>query len=620
MLSQLLWRLTVAMLCVSGWTTSHAQSVNSEDFLVDVDVALLRRSDQAIKVQLPFYFHSRSSDFEPDAVWIEFTVPLAVKPESTFGVFSRHINRAALLYVNGRLVGSCAQGGIEKANCSWRPTLIEIAPDYLRAGENLFQVVLAPSHAKKSGISMLTVGNLDALQRSSRVKESFFATTIAQHLVWLVLFVGLLSFIVGLGMSERMYLLFGVALLLESAQQFAIMQSVYPMDPRVFEAGQRLCRLVGVPVFLSALLQLLDLQKRNVNRFLLHYAWISPLTWILIGVRSIHFQWLIAPVLGVMGWVVYEVTIRAIRTSSFSRLLVPLFLILLLYLAYLDWYALNRARTYTWLTPSWFTVLGTVALLGIVTVKRAVASMRHSLHHASILEIRLAERETALAQTYMTLIAAERHNSTMAERERIMADMHDGLGSTLTAARLAIDSGALGTKETAYVVQDCIDDLRLILECSSPSADCFADVFTDYRFRIDRALQAAGITSSWHNGLPTSLRFETAVSLNIMRIIQEAVTNALRHSHASIVEVSACVQNDDAPDPGNGASERLRICVRAGGCAPSPHTALHPKPPGHGLRNMKARARALGADLQVTIEADYSSVVLELPLTASVHS
>ncbi|WTW93702.1 sensor histidine kinase [Streptomycetaceae bacterium NBC_01309] len=85
------------------------------------------------------------------------------------------------------------------------------------------------------------------------------------------------------------------------------------------------------------------------------------------------------------------------------------------------------------------------------------------------------------------------------------------------------------------------------------------------------------------------------VGLAAYRIVQESVTNAVRHSGASLVTVRLTL--DRTPD-----GEALRVAVEddGRGVAASPSSLSAPSPApggGHGLRNMRERATALGGTL-----------------------
>lgn len=74
--------------------------------------------------------------------------------------------------------------------------------------------------------------------------------------------------------------------------------------------------------------------------------------------------------------------------------------------------------------------------------------------------------------------------------------------------------------------------------------------------------------------------------MHILRLIQEAVNNALKHAHATIISIRVVFQQD---------SHTLQVCVQDNGQG-MPEALVH----GRGLYNMHQRAREVGAELKIT--------------------
>jgi signal transduction histidine kinase len=87
--------------------------------------------------------------------------------------------------------------------------------------------------------------------------------------------------------------------------------------------------------------------------------------------------------------------------------------------------------------------------------------------------------------------------------------------------------------------------------------------------------------------------------LHVLRILQEAFTNALKHAHPRRIRVAAHAEAGrvaiDVSDDGKGFDE----------------TAAPVR--GHGLANMRKRAQALGAELQLRSSAQGTTLSLLLP-------
>jgi signal transduction histidine kinase len=192
----------------------------------------------------------------------------------------------------------------------------------------------------------------------------------------------------------------------------------------------------------------------------------------------------------------------------------------------------------------------------------------------------------------------------MEERERLLRDMHDGIGSQLASARVQLQSGELSARQAAIVLQECIDDLRLLLDVSGNEGGSLEDALADFRFRLDRRLESAGIAPRWRialDGMPT---LETDTLLQVMRIVQEAIANALRHADPRQLSISAVWY---------AKRGELALEVRDDGRG----IAADPPPvPGRGLHNMRRRAESIGARLDVTAALPGTAVRLTLPTGA----
>jgi signal transduction histidine kinase len=125
-----------------------------------------------------------------------------------------------------------------------------------------------------------------------------------------------------------------------------------------------------------------------------------------------------------------------------------------------------------------------------------------------------------------------------------------------------------------------------------------------FRERSEPLLRATGVRFAWHvEEVPLVQGLDASVTLHVLRILQEAVSNALRHSGTDVIEVHAA-----AGPPGFAA--RVEVRDRGHGIRPSSTGG------NHGLTNMRARAAAIGARLTVHSDAGGTTVTVDLPQTA----
>ncbi len=244
------------------------------------------------------------------------------------------------------------------------------------------------------------------------------------------------------------------------------------------------------------------------------------------------------------------------------------------------------------LAPLW------LATVSGILVQDFVRSLRAAAHERAELDRRLAEREAELAVWH----ARERELAGVQERQRIMQDMHDGLGSQLISSLAMAERGALTAPQTAELLRGCIDDLRLAIDTLTDADVDLALTAGNLRFRMAPRLRAAGLQLRWDMlGLPDALCMPGSTALPLLRVLQEALANAVKHAQAQTIQVRLAM-----------LPPHLVLEIVDDGCGFTP-----PGPGlGKGLPGMHKRARSLGAQLLVTSSAQGSCVRLELPWRA----
>ncbi len=168
------------------------------------------------------------------------------------------------------------------------------------------------------------------------------------------------------------------------------------------------------------------------------------------------------------------------------------------------------------------------------------------------------------------------------ERARVMADLHDGLGSQLASARLSAEHDELDTARVRILLDECLSDLHLVVDTLNNRDGSLAEALRFLRHRVQARLSDRHPQVHWDLDVDRAPVLDGALILQLLRIVQEALTNALRHAAAQNIRVGASY------DAG-----RLHLSVRDDGRG---FTAEAPE--GHGLRNMHRRARrnARGTD------------------------
>jgi signal transduction histidine kinase len=199
------------------------------------------------------------------------------------------------------------------------------------------------------------------------------------------------------------------------------------------------------------------------------------------------------------------------------------------------------------------------------------------------------------------------------ERDRIGRDLHDSIIQSLYAVGLSLE-------DVPDLMDEVPDEAKARVERAIESLHAAIGEMRDFIFGLrpellDRAGLAAGLASLAEEfRLNTTLEVRLALdggesnlvspdrAVEVLQIAREALSNVARHAGATMVELSLA---------GDDGALRLHIADNGGGFRPdAPRSGTH-----HGLANMRERAVALGADLEIiSREAAGTRVELRVPV------
>jgi signal transduction histidine kinase len=212
---------------------------------------------------------------------------------------------------------------------------------------------------------------------------------------------------------------------------------------------------------------------------------------------------------------------------------------------------------------------------------------------------RVARREAELQGAFASIAQLQQDEAVRQERERFMRDMHDGLGAQLITSLRMAQRGTMSHDAMRDVLQECLDELRFSIESLKPTADDFLTVLGNYRYRLQPRLEAAGIALQWRFDDVPSHSLSPLAILQTLRILNEAVTNALKHSHTTQLDIT-----------GQHLPGSYVVSVRDYGRGFAVQQDMH----GEGLPSMEQRAGQIGAQLSFESGAGGTTVRLQLAL------
>jgi signal transduction histidine kinase len=243
---------------------------------------------------------------------------------------------------------------------------------------------------------------------------------------------------------------------------------------------------------------------------------------------------------------------------------------------------------------------------------------------------RQAARQRALIDdlicTRRDLTATERRAGTLAERQRLSAEIHDTLAQSLSSQQMLLqaaervwqadpDAARGHVREAAGITARSLIEARRFIHDLAP-ADLACSSLAEALSALADRESGAGLKVVFRlDGVPGALPEQ--VEAQLLRIAQGALANVREHSAATRAAVTLTCQDD-------GIS--VDIADNGRGFAPNGPPAFEPEPGrpgrarGHGLPAMRIRAAQLGGELTVeSTPGDGTVVSAAVPLDPRVR-
>ncbi len=248
--------------------------------------------------------------------------------------------------------------------------------------------------------------------------------------------------------------------------------------------------------------------------------------------------------------------------------------------------------------------LGSYGIVGIFLISLQIMFQRFNgavedvKHANTTLAERLQAHEAELTLTYSRLREIAHLQTLSDERQRLTQDMHDGLGSSLVSALRVVEGGRMHEVEVAEVLKGCIDDLKLAIDSMEPVEADLLLLLATLRFRLGPRLASAGIALRWEVvDVPALEWLDPRNALHILRILQEAITNILKHTDAREIRVTTGIEHGG-----------VTVTIADNGQGFSLENAL--KKGGKGLQNQQRRAQAISG--VVRWQSDHNGTLMTL--------
>lgn len=239
----------------------------------------------------------------------------------------------------------------------------------------------------------------------------------------------------------------------------------------------------------------------------------------------------------------------------------------------------------------WYSIAAMVLLTG-----STVAYVAYSRNAELRAQRQLLQYENESKERFLAFELETKEN----ERSRVARDLHDGVNAHLQAARLALRTKPNDANQVDDMLQTTLEEIKTIInDLTPPTLD---------RFGLMAAV--ANYVERMNSTLPLQIEYfsygpevtHPRVKLFTFRIIQELVTNAIKHAGSDRLTLHL-----------NSFENTLSLLFEDNGKGFKPHEVAS----GNGLMSIETRVRALGGTSSVSSDERGTVFSIDIPIPAA---
>jgi signal transduction histidine kinase len=236
---------------------------------------------------------------------------------------------------------------------------------------------------------------------------------------------------------------------------------------------------------------------------------------------------------------------------------------------------------------------GLLLTIAFRLLRRSIAAVRA----VDSTNVRIAE-ELRLAEIRINEALTEQHRREQrillqTEREQLMRELHDGVGNHLISAMAMCRMGSGSLQQVDQMLHETMSELRLALTAMNGYEGELAEGIASFLPQLRRQIRPFNIVLECDVAdLPPTPWMRPIHLQHVLRLLQEAVMNAAKHSGSSLVRI-------------DGRADHPCLTVRDYG-----RGGAEPRDGSYGFQIMQRRADDLGARLEVTSGSDGTIVTL----------
>jgi len=540
--------------------------------------------------------HSWDQHYDALSVaWYKTTFKLDSVPDSDWSLFiPSHVMTTGAL-VNDYKVGGDLSPAKPLKRFWNRPVLYSVPRSFLTQGENTVWIRLEAQNLW-GRINQFHIGPAASI-KPSYTRLNFLRVTYLNATASICLFLCIFTLAIGRISKEPLY--FWFATFSFSMTLFVVhtlIQNI-PLPNKLWDLG--ISYILGMMVACGSLFtfRYLDKKRPRVEKLLALFSIggaLLMLSLVFLGTEGNYYSINVIIWNGLVilfGLYPMAMMVRSvILQPSIQAFALAICYISIITLGVHDWLFTNGLAFHYNGMMTQFAIAPLVAAIGLVLMQRFITALSETEQLNQTLEKRIDEKSQKIEQVYKQIGEKERNEALVSERERIMRDMHDGVGSNLIGALSRLKREYPDDKELAEELTTALDDLRLMIDSLDEVENDLNVVLGLLRNRIQTRLESENISLTWRvSDLPPALSLGPQRTLHLLRIMQESITNIIKHAKADSITLTTA-----APLKRHGKDYAFIFIQDNGIGIPKE------RPSGRGLTNMNYRADQAGFELVVT--------------------
>ncbi len=518
--------------------------------------------------------------FSPLAPW---------QDAETLALFIPRVGNRFSIHLNGKFLG--ASGDLDEVHEDHvnTPRIYIFASSDLAAQTNVLTVEVHGELARYAGLSEVWIGT-DKVVRAMYVSRNNWQNGGAIVIVGLALCIGFLALGFGFAMGSRTQTLFGSAAFFWGLRNCYVLVTTPPIAHPWWGITMDWFYGIAIVLLSSSVLVTLRAKSRFTNgvlSFLALATLVMPTIYGLTGLFAFRQYWLLMLVTGVAVSVLV-VFRHWWRVKNFDSNVLMLGALFALGFALYDHLAIvHLPAGYGNFALARFAFLFILMSMSVLLMRRVVRSINAAKRFRLRLQARLDRASALLSKFHDEREKASVREAEVAERMRLLREMHDGVGAHLVSLHSLLNSPQATHQDLEREVVQAGLALRDSLDVLHGAPPSWLSVLVKLRDSMETRLAHAGIRLHWLvediGETPVS---ESQALRNVRYLISEAITNVIKHAAAKSVSLrAAMVQIED----------RTELVIQV--CDDGRGINFTKPATGYGIKNMAARAQALNAAL-----------------------